>query len=889
MSKIVFLVQNLAHKSDSVGFDCIFEYKCLENSGQKAIIFADVFDLDLHPGVEIRPFSEFYDFHKTHNEVKIIYHFCDGWEGLDDYLINNPQNVFVRWHNNTPPWFYALKWPEFAKGALRGFKVISKMAAQTELKFLVNSEFTKRQLEALGGWNKNIFPVFPGSPFLKKERIPYQVKASQSEIDILFVSRVVPHKGHKHILTIADLIQRYSGKKVNVNFVGMVESRMKSYERFLLNEGSKLELNVYFHGLLSEAELHQKYMTSDVFMCMSEHEGFGMPIFEAMRCGIPIVAWANTAFSDLLEQHPLTTQIFDPYWFAAATLIAIEKKDIDERVAGIQDKLLEIYNEPVVANQLMHAVDYDEQFSIRKYKIFANDISEIISNLELKIRNHVKDACLYEFDAHVNYFSFYDIDVYEKLLNDQVTINKHKNLISDGASFNRFEALIRDIYTISPADFREKLGDIKNIFYFDDEVFVRSAFLYFDMANDNINLFKYFLRKIRKGGGKENILNEILQYKKVKINFSHRSQKCFYNGASSKIYRMEDNIRRLKRALYPDLHIDPVSQSLVNGVDLDDLLYFEDGKFIEYSFRYILGRLPDDNAVKHYKKCFANNMDRTDFLRELNGSEEAKTHAINKVYGLERLYSPEYGKISFFDKKEIQSDLSKRISRLENEIGQIIMMLATNNTPLSIVDSKKENLGVEEFFPELNKYFNIVRLSDISCKIRSVEDLLELSDDEFICAAFRKILGRPIDENGLLHYQDVLASGETRDSIIKELANCEEAVVYGIRLKGLEKFIERSILDYESMNRKSVSHANDLLTLEDYFLETLFMTLLGREGDENGINYYQSLLDKGESREAVIREMASSEEAIAYACSLPGLMDIINKLEGNIENETKLL
>ena len=107
--KVAFLLQNLNQESDSVGYDCILQYKMLRELYKNDIeirLFSVAFSKKIHKDIEIEKFSEFWKFFDKNPDALVIYHFCDGWDDVDNFIIKNPKNFIVRWHNNTPPWFY---------------------------------------------------------------------------------------------------------------------------------------------------------------------------------------------------------------------------------------------------------------------------------------------------------------------------------------------------------------------------------------------------------------------------------------------------------------------------------------------------------------------------------------------------------------------------------------------------------------------------------------------------------------------------------------------------------------------------------------------------------------------------------------------------------------
>jgi glycosyltransferase involved in cell wall biosynthesis len=55
---------------------------------------------------------------------------------------------------------------------------------------------------------------------------------------------------------------------------------------------------VEFVGPLSDSEVRAMYEASDVYLCMSEHEGFCLPLIEAMHFKLPVIAYAAGAVPD---------------------------------------------------------------------------------------------------------------------------------------------------------------------------------------------------------------------------------------------------------------------------------------------------------------------------------------------------------------------------------------------------------------------------------------------------------------------------------------------------------------------------------------------------------------------------------------------------------------
>ena len=59
--------------------------------------------------------------------------------------------------------------------------------------------------------------------------------------------------------------------------------------------------DVTFMGTVTQAELNACYKSAHVFLCMSEHEGFCIPLMEAMWHDVPVLAFAAAAVPETMD------------------------------------------------------------------------------------------------------------------------------------------------------------------------------------------------------------------------------------------------------------------------------------------------------------------------------------------------------------------------------------------------------------------------------------------------------------------------------------------------------------------------------------------------------------------------------------------------------------
>src|ERR1700687_1675589 len=360
---VAIVVQGLFEKSDSIGYDAVFQYRAFQAVLPKGNVrlFAERYYATIYDGVDIEPISQLYTY-VADGSVQIIYHYCDGWEEFDSFLLKYDGACARRWHNNTPPWVYMTGNLRAGERSLRGFENLLRFLSRQNVWFWANSEFTASQLKVLGGPIDRCSVVYPASRSLDGSVAPLASSRSrlspESGLTILFVGRLVAHKGHKHVIACAAVLQRLFKSAVKVDFPGRADSSAVEFNKSLEQIADVSGVTVNFHGEVSEETLRGLYGRADVFMCLSEHEGFGLPVFEAMRCGIPVVAWGSSALDELLRDHPLAIEDFDIPAFASA-VSSLRNPAAWKAVLSAQEQILNLYTKDAVLKQLLAAASHN--------------------------------------------------------------------------------------------------------------------------------------------------------------------------------------------------------------------------------------------------------------------------------------------------------------------------------------------------------------------------------------------------------------------------------------------------------------------------------------------------------------------------------------------------
>ena len=134
----------------------------------------------------------------------------------------------------------------------------------------------------------------------------------------LFVGRISPNKCHHDVLAAFAVYRRHHDPGARLTLVG--SPAIHSYWEALLALADDLGLgpSVTFLTRADDAELAACYEDADVFVCLSEHEGFCVPILEAMAHGTPVVAYAAAAVPDTVGRAGVLLSDKDPALVASA-------------------------------------------------------------------------------------------------------------------------------------------------------------------------------------------------------------------------------------------------------------------------------------------------------------------------------------------------------------------------------------------------------------------------------------------------------------------------------------------------------------------------------------------------------------------------------------------
>lgn len=207
-----------------------------------------------------------------------------------DCVLDHAGRLGLVYHNITPAAFLWDDAPILAGQCARGRRRLGELVTNIDAT-AADSAYNAAELIDLGFPE----PVVVGLLRAPLPLVPRSSERAPGPLRLLFVGRGVPNKcQHDLILALAAL--RLGGQDATLELVGSWDG-METYRARCeaLVAAFNLVPHVRFAGSISDKELGQAYAAADMFVCLSEHEGFCAPLLEAMRADLPIVAYAAAA------------------------------------------------------------------------------------------------------------------------------------------------------------------------------------------------------------------------------------------------------------------------------------------------------------------------------------------------------------------------------------------------------------------------------------------------------------------------------------------------------------------------------------------------------------------------------------------------------------------
>jgi L-malate glycosyltransferase len=285
-----------AHRGDAIGDSARRVRELLRAAGHASELYALSIDDDLRD--DVRPFG---DEGAKRGDIT-IFHFALP-SPMTEAFATLPGTRVLQYHNITPAPFFAPYDAQLFRLAALGRQELRSLIGRVDLA-LGDSEFNRQELEELGFAPTGVMPIAvdverltaaPRRPALEKV-------LADGHINILFVGRIVPNKRIEDHIRLAEVYKRYVDSYYRFIFVGRYDGVPRYYAMIqaLIVQYQMLAERFVFTGGVPNEDLAAYYRWADAYVSLSEHEGFCVPLVEAMAMDVPVLAYAAGAVPETL-------------------------------------------------------------------------------------------------------------------------------------------------------------------------------------------------------------------------------------------------------------------------------------------------------------------------------------------------------------------------------------------------------------------------------------------------------------------------------------------------------------------------------------------------------------------------------------------------------------
>src|SRR3982751_5514142 len=285
-----------AHQGDAIGDSARRVRTMLRAAGHSSDLYALTIDDALRG--DVRSFS---DPEARRGDVT-IFHFALPSPMTEAFATLDRARV-LQYHNITPAAFFAPYDAGLFRLAALGRQELRSLVGHVDLA-RGDSEFNRQELEQLGFAPTGVMPIAVDTERITSapRRPALDQILGDGLINIPFLGRIVPNKRIEDHIRLAELYKRYVDSYYRFIFVGRYDGLPAYYAqvRALIDEYQMLPDRFWFTGPVPDADLAAFYRWADVYVSLSEHEGFCVPLVEAMAANVPVLAYAAGAVPETL-------------------------------------------------------------------------------------------------------------------------------------------------------------------------------------------------------------------------------------------------------------------------------------------------------------------------------------------------------------------------------------------------------------------------------------------------------------------------------------------------------------------------------------------------------------------------------------------------------------
>lgn len=333
---------------DAIGGATLRTRDMLRRLGFESSIFAEVIDARLRN--EALPADRLPV--DMRSSDALIYRLSIGSRAATLFELTRAKRIIV-YHNITPAIYFRDTNPQVVYWLCLGRDDLRRLAPMADL-VLADSHFNLDEARELGARNGRVLPIA-----MDLNRL--QPRAARGSVPpmLLFVGRAAPNKRHDVLLRAVAALRASGRSDCHLVLVGSGDTN-PAYVRALgrLAEGLGIADAVTIEARrVSDRELAGHYERADVFATASEHEGFCVPLVEAMSFSLPVVAYGGGAIPETVGPAGMLLHTHDPLVWAAALERALSDQGLRRTLQAAGRARVRDFDPALLMDELRRAVE----------------------------------------------------------------------------------------------------------------------------------------------------------------------------------------------------------------------------------------------------------------------------------------------------------------------------------------------------------------------------------------------------------------------------------------------------------------------------------------------------------------------------------------------------
>jgi glycosyltransferase involved in cell wall biosynthesis len=345
---------------DAIGNEALRIREILRSQGFDSEIYAE----SVHPEMAGKA-RKLWDYRTAASADNVlILHFSIG-AGVSAFAYHLPDKILLVYHNITPARWFVPYHEHLAGLCYHGRRELAAFVGRASLA-LGDSVFNRTELEAVGFHPAGVLPLLLKPDQLAVPPSPTVLEMFDDEkTNFLFVGRIIPNKRFEDLVKVFFIYQKYIDPDSRLILVG----ESKGFERYFdalvrLIDDLKLE-DVVLTGHVDTDDLAAYYQVADLFLCLSEHKGFCVPLIEAFRFGVPVMAFEAGAVPETLGGAGVLIREKRFEEIAEMAHLLVCDPDVRQKIVAGQYRVLENMDSRDDSSMLMDFIEQVIQMPVR--------------------------------------------------------------------------------------------------------------------------------------------------------------------------------------------------------------------------------------------------------------------------------------------------------------------------------------------------------------------------------------------------------------------------------------------------------------------------------------------------------------------------------------------